>query len=158
MGGMILLTRFPSPQGGEEGPGPAGELARSYQRRQKLDALHQAILRRQQDSRQLVWDLIKGRLPLVQAAAQLRALDRRIPIREDIYRDQMRLTFPAKSLAESLCRKAIELVRQEVEDQPRWAGAVRRLETELAEHLARHGRVDFPDDPRPARVTPAAPE
>jgi len=62
------------------------------------------------------------------------------------------------SEGERLCRRVIEFVRREGPDRKQAEAAAKRLEGEVASHLARHGTVILPPvpDTRPSPDRPAA--
>jgi hypothetical protein len=133
--GGYFLAHLPGRPVGETNPD--NTLFRELRRGGELHARHRKAVRRHQQVRQVVWNLVHRRLTLIEAAARVRELDRQIELDPAIYRLQTQLAFPADSLQASLCRKVIALVRGEARDRPGWAAVVRRLEGELAALLAR---------------------
>jgi hypothetical protein len=119
-------------------------LVAERQRGEQLASRRAELLRRDELKQRVIWKLLYGRFTLLEAAGRIRTLDQGL-LNPAFYDAQIRNTFGGKTLGESLCRKVLEMVRQTVHGRPRWAGAVKRLEKELADHLARHGRVELPD-------------
>jgi hypothetical protein len=100
------------------------------------------------DTHQLTLAVIAGRVTLLQAAAGFRAAHAETCAP---YRARLDV-FPGRSDEERLCRRVLEAVAQELQDEPsRRTAVLERLETELQDHLTKEGAVhlppvDFPDD------------
>jgi hypothetical protein len=141
--GGLLLWRVPSQGqrlGGTEVPGTVtGERRRA----EKLEALRREVRHREQERQRLLRELLAGRLSLLEAAARFLDLNPKIYL-ASFFRAQLRFRYPKLPFEEAFCRHVIDHVREADADRRRVARAVRRLEKELAEHLARHGRVLLP--------------
>jgi hypothetical protein len=101
---------------------------------------HRQALRRLEAKQQVICQLIDGRLPLLEAAAHFRSLSR------------MSGAPPAPGHAafrpdndEGLCRTVIGWAHLALNDRPERADLLSaQLETELQDHLTRHGGVRLP--------------
>jgi len=126
-----------------EGAAPTSE-----QLRARLEAAQQRLERRTA----VAEDLLAGRLALLDAAAQMRALSRANP---DFRWESFRWTFPGRNDDERHCRQAIAALHAFPTDDPaRLLRTVQRLEAELARHLAR-GPIRLSGGSR--KVTPVPP-
>jgi len=91
----------------------------------------------------VVADVIAGRLTLFEAAARFRNLNASCPQAEH----WLSFQFGDQPYELALCRSVIQRVELELRSRASGQedGTVARLETELTEHLQRHGRVCLPD-------------
>ena len=123
------------------------DLGGERQRWEELETLRQSSLKRMHTRFKLVRALAEGRLPLLRAAARLRALDLAGPV----FRwEDFRAFYPGRTDEERFCHKAIESAVRELEAQPARARALRqRLEAELREAL-RRGPLRLEPLPYPA--------
>jgi hypothetical protein len=113
-------------------------------RKQRLDAEHMEVFGRSQARARVVSAVIEERITLLEAAAHFRALDASQQSKW-IYTYALRTQFQGRSDEERLCRRVIDAARWALIDKPDLAAAVvKRLQAELSEHLARHGRVQLP--------------
>ncbi|HZT82744.1 MAG TPA: hypothetical protein VFA26_21115 [Gemmataceae bacterium] len=122
-------------------PGPEG--ASGQDEENVLDRQLRAVVQRLEKKQQVIAALLGGRLSLLEAAARFRELNE---TPSELPNHSYRILFEGKSDEERLCRQVIAWAYNEAEvSSPEGARAVRRrLEAELAEHLARHGTVVLP--------------
>ena len=130
-------------------PGPEGlplsevqdYLQRQVERGEALDSLLEKQKRQREARAELVFELAAGRLTLVEAAARIRDLYGSTPS----FWEGLRMAEKGNTDEERLCRHAIGWVESMLADRPCEASAVAaRLEAELGDHLARHGKVILP--------------
>ena len=107
----------------------------------ELEELARRIQMRAEGRRQVVNEVIAGRMSLVEAAVRMRELDGLVPggqINSE--------AFPGKSEGERYCRRVIRWVEVELSDEAlaERERAVRRLEQDLSELLRSDGTVHLP--------------
>jgi hypothetical protein len=126
---------------GVGGPEPA--LEREQQRAQHLQTELNKVQARRHERARILTAAATGRVKLLEAAAQLRAVDLRT-LDEAYYDYMLALVHTGCSTGERMCRKVIQDVR-ELEDAPfAPTAAADRLEKELAMYLKCHGSVILP--------------
>jgi hypothetical protein len=113
-------------------------------RGQELENQTKLVMQRSAAKDAVVADVIDGRLTLLEAAAKFRAINASSPRAEHWLTSYQ---YPDQPYDLALCRSVIERVELQLHAQSsgQREGPVARLETELAEHLRRHGRVCLPD-------------
>ncbi len=122
-------------------PGNNDPLDRALARSDRLDAGLVEARRRTAARHKLLRDLAAGRISVPEAARQFWEV-RAAPA---AYLRSILQEERGDSDEERLCRHVIRWIREELEDSPAEAErAVAQRERELAEHLARHGRVVLP--------------
>jgi hypothetical protein len=103
----------------------------------------QIIVKRVNAKERVVVALVEGNLGLFEAAAWFRELNMWPPEHADMYWHML----PGHCDEEKLCRQVIQWARIRLEDMVTASQAQARLqalEAELAEHIARHGKVVLP--------------
>jgi hypothetical protein len=106
--------------------------------------LLEAIRSRIEARRQLVRDVMEGRLALREAAAQARALHRRWP---SLSLERVRECYPGCSDEEAYCRLIMDGVEVELGSKDARAEAIlERVEAELEEMLRYQGLARLPGD------------
>jgi len=104
------------------------QLAESKSKDEALAAQMQDILQRIQIKRDIVQDVIHGRMPLRQAAAEFTELNSVCPAHLRVFRHQ----HPGMSDEEIMCRNVMSFVAMELQGRPEEAASVQaRLEREL---------------------------
>src|SRR6516162_6118395 len=78
--GVLFLTQLLTSENPQGEAGPAAFLKRTLRRGEKLEAQRKDLLRRYADLPKIAQALAARRLSLVEAAALVRELDRKIPI------------------------------------------------------------------------------
>jgi hypothetical protein len=118
-------------------------LGRELARREELERVGRLCLARLVRKAEIAQALGQGRMPLLEAAARLGALDRLPP---EVCWKQFREAYPGASDEERFCREALYWAEGELREQdPCDAAAVLgRLRDELDRHL-RRGRPRLPD-------------
>jgi hypothetical protein len=143
------LFRQPAWEDAPEDPA----LERERRRAAQLKIQHQDMLRRKERKLQIVEELIKQRLTLVEAAARFSELDRPL-FQPGAYGRYLSRRFLGSSLKEIVCHQVINYVQMHVTDRPEWEAALPRLEMELKAELERQGtsqqRKDLPKKLKPA--------
>src|SRR5205814_6729952 len=107
----------------------------------ELERKREGLLARVHRKQFLSREVIEGRLGLLEAAAQFRALDHAPP---DFHWDVFRDANPADSEEERHCREVIRHIDGLSEKHSRVRAIVPRLEQELREHL-RRGKLCLPE-------------
>jgi hypothetical protein len=115
-----------------------------------LEAHDVRILQRIAAKEEIVDDLIGGRISLLDAAAQFRALNAG---RRD-YLAVIRTTYPGRTDDERMCRNVISFVESAVTSDEDGRYVVYRLNEELNRLLA-NGDVELPGPPVPEQDPPA---
>jgi hypothetical protein len=113
-------------------------IVREAAQRAELERRGRLGLARLARKREIAQAVAQGRMPLLEAAARLGALNRLVPeVPWRLYRD----VYPGASDEERFCREAIYWVESELpEDDPcEAAAALGRLHEELEGHLQRGG-------------------
>jgi hypothetical protein len=124
-------------------PGPVGPWQDAVIHGQELEDQVKRVQERCHAKDAVVTDLIAGRLTLFEAAARFRNLNSSNPQAEQWLGYQ----YPDQPYELGLCRSIIHRVELELGSRASGQedGIVARLETELAKHLQRHGRVCLTD-------------
>jgi hypothetical protein len=113
------------------------------QRAEDLKRGDDIVLKRTQERKEVIRQVLAGQLTLLQAALCFRRLNR---TPADLAVD-VRRNFPAASEGESLCLQVIQWTETELTDRGETdLGPVRRLRTELAEMLRRNGTINLPQE------------
>src|SRR5579872_3704472 len=117
-------------------------LERERHKRERMESLDGAVIRRMTIKESVIQQLIAGDLTLREAAAWFKYLNERPAGCEDHYRER----FPGGSAEESACRQVIAWVRADLNlvSPSRAVETERRLEAELQEYLACEGKVELP--------------
>src|SRR5690349_9198789 len=114
-----------------------------------LDAQDSHILQRIAVKEEIVNDLVGGRISLLDAAAQFRALNAG---RRD-YLEVIRLTYPGRTDDERMCRNVIGFVESAVASDEDGRYVIYRLNQEL-NHLLASGELKLPGPPVPEQDPP----
>jgi hypothetical protein len=122
----------------------AEQLVQEDLRRQQVDQRREQMLNCYARRREIVCEVVEGRLSLPEAAVHFRRLNEQRPYLAAEYRKR----HPGATANESLCRQVISRVGMELESStPDHVRAVTgRLEAELQCHLRRDGTVHLPGD------------
>jgi hypothetical protein len=119
------------------------ELAAQEERQVKLDLDRQVFQGTPARRAKVLDDMVEGQCSLLEAAACFRDLNQSTP---HFPWEHFRRTFPGATDEERHCRQVIELLRWRLEVCPDdRTPAIRRLETELEEHL-RRGPLHLPEN------------
>ena len=138
---LALLAYLATSRGGAGRSGPSDtELALADQD-EALDRQREAAIQRSRARREVVEEVIAGRMDLPQAAARFRAMNETMPA---TILETARNYFPAKCDEELAWRQVISWVRVSIDDEHTREMVCARLQRRLDEHL-RH------EMPRPAR-------
>jgi hypothetical protein len=129
-----------------EGPGTEPDGMDETRRAEYLDQLGPVLAWAIEQRMALLSDLLAGRLTLFETAAGFRVVQR---VKEK-YFQPVALRFPGNTEEEQLCRQVIAYTETRLQDDPKQAAVVARLEKELQEHLDRYGRVRLPEAPPPS--------
>jgi hypothetical protein len=100
----------------------------------------QAVARFQK-RRQIIEDLLAGRLELFVAAAAFHQLNQQDPVVES----EVVRQFPQTSPGERACRHVLRWVKEESKYRPGCRDLHARLEAQLQKHLSTYGDVSLPD-------------
>jgi hypothetical protein len=119
----------------------------------ELDRTMEGLLARVRQKGFLTREVFEGRLGLLEAAAQFRALDHAPPA---FHWDVFRESTPANSEEERHCREVIAHVDSMKHVNPQASAVVARLEQELREHL-RRGKPCLPEIGTLPRITGGCP-
>jgi hypothetical protein len=106
----------------------------------------QAVARFQK-RRQIVEDLLAGRLELFAAAAAFHQLNQQDPVVEK----ELARQFPRMSPGERACRHVLRWVKEESKYTPGCRDLHARLEAQLQEHVRSHPEVNLPELPAEGR-------
>jgi hypothetical protein len=124
-------------------PGRVGEWYVAMIQAQDLEVQAKLVQQRCDAKNAVVADVIAGRLTLLEAAARFRSLNASCPQAKQ----WLSYKFRDQSYELALCRSIINRVEVELRSRASQQeyDTVARLESELAEHLQRHGRICLPD-------------
>jgi hypothetical protein len=143
--GSWLVFEAASPP---DAPNTAPECPLEHERRraERQQAEMEQVRQRRRQRVRILTAVAAGRLPLFEAAARLRAVERPA-VDPQFYTLALRLMFPDGSDGERMCRKVIHDLRELAQEGRVPASAADRLERELARHLRRFGTVRLPEVP-----------
>jgi hypothetical protein len=119
------------------------DLSRERNRDERLENLRNDLFGREERRKRLAREVIDQRLTLRQAAALIREMES-VGVSAAYYAYTIQDIYPGKTMEESLCRKVISLVNEELKEEPeRYARVHARLEAELEK------------EPEPSRSLPS---
>jgi hypothetical protein len=107
----------------------------------KFEMQNAQAVGRFQQRRQIIDNLMAGRLELFAAAAAFQQLNQQDPVLEN---EVVRL-FPRTSPGERACRHVLRWVKEESKYRSRYRELHARLEAQLQEYLSSHGDVSLLD-------------
>jgi hypothetical protein len=142
--GLMLMEHKEAQVAEPERPTPTvmrQELAEDGDRAARLDRQGAVVRARIEFSRRVALELIAQRLSLLEAAHQLRDLDRSLaPAQPDIYGGAFLNLYPGQSEDERYCQRAIHVVEGELVSEPTQRRAITvRLTDELRRELQSGG-------------------